>query len=563
MLRFDNPVEVIQVTTPNEVPDRLRYLETVVERDKLHAAGFITYEAAPAFDEALSVCPSGELPLVCFGLYKEAEVIEPPRVVEKAYSMGEWIPSVSHEDYHRSITEIKDYIKIGDTYQVNFTLRLHSRFSGDPLSYFFDLIEGQRSEYAAFVDLGSCAICSASPELFFDLENNVLTSKPMKGTFPRGRTLEEDVELRRQLASSEKNRAENIMIVDMVRNDMGRIAETGSVNVASLFDVETYPYVLQMTSTVESRVARPFSEVVKALFPCASITGAPKVRTMEIIRELESTPRGIYTGAIGFLSPGGRAQFNVAIRTVTINRMSGLAEYGVGGGIVWDSDAEEEYRECLTKAAILHGGRKPFKLFESLLWDPEDGYFLLGEHLDRLSGSARYFGFELDLNEIVEALEKTGKSLPGMGAKVRLLVDDKGKIVLETDSLTGVKSTNLKVGIARAAVDSSDPFLYHKTTRRDVFENARKEFPECDDVLLWNEKGEITESCRANVVVALEGELVTPRLECGLLAGTYRRHLLETNRIKEGIVTVDDLKRAEKVFLINSVRRWMDGILDF
>ncbi len=554
-------MEVVQTDEVGDVGDCLRYIEKRVKQDKLYAAGFITYEAAPAFDKALTVLTGNELPLVWFGLYYDKKHIVQSHGVGSDYFTGEWSPTVSHMEYGRAISKIKDYIVAGDTYQVNYTFRLRADFAGDPRQLFFNLQEVQQAEYAAFVDIGSHAICSISPELFFELEDQCLVSKPMKGTCPRGKTLEQDRVFSHALFCSEKNRAENIMIVDMVRNDMGKIAEIGSVQVKRHFEIEKHPYVFQMTTTVESKTEGSFFKVMQALFPCASITGAPKVRSMQIINELESTPRGVYTGCIGYLTPNGQARFNVAIRTITINKSSCMAEYGVGGGIVWDSEMEEEYRECLTKAEIIYRKPEMFNLFESMLWQPEKGFYLLENHLDRLRDSAEYYAFKLDLEQIKKMLENYKPDNTGEGAKVRLIVDKAGNATIDSQPLIGVKSNNLKICLARNAVDVENTFLYHKTTQRQVYENAIKECPDYDDVILWNERKEITESTRANVVVLMNGRKITPPIECGLLAGTFRRHLLESRDIEEGIISVDEIKRAEQIFLINSVRGWMEAHL--
>ncbi len=561
LLKFSDPVEIVKTDRLREVKDCLCHIENEVKQKKLYAAGFVTYEAAPAFDEAFIVYSKGELPLVCFGLYSQPEKIVPSVIENSEYTLNNWLFSVSKEEYNRAIERIKDHIADGNTYQVNYTMRLKSAFSGDPYQLFLDLIEGQQSEYTAFVDTNSHAICSISPELFFKLENSLLTTKPMKGTAPRGTTLKEDKEMAGWLFSSEKNRAENVMIVDMLRNDMGQIAELGSVKVKSYFDIEKYPYVFQMTSTVESTTNESFFNIMKSLFPCGSITGAPKVQTMKIINDLESTPRGIYTGTIGFLSPDNRAQFNVAIRTITINKSSQKAEYGVGGGIIWDSSAEEEYRECQTKSGILHQKQRRFELIESILWQPKEGYYLLNNHLQRLMNSAEYFGFQIDLNEIQNALSALEKDLLFEDSKVRLIVDKFGEAKVEAGSLLGPKTSGLKVGLAKDPINSRDPFLYHKTTNRDLYENTLKENPKCDDVILWNEKGEITESCRSNVVIVRNDKMITPEIKCGLLGGTYRKHLLEAGKIVEEIVLIEDLKKTDKIFLINSVRKWMDAEL--
>ncbi len=354
-LEFDEPVRVVCVTEPGDVVAALHEVETAVFSQTLYAAGFISYEASAAF--GLDVHAAADnVPLLWFGLYERPLRFQKPQR-SSGYYLGDWRPEVNWLEYHAAIQEIKKQIAAGNTYQVNYTFPLHADFQGDPWALFTDLVMAQDGGYGAYVDTGRHVVCSVSPELFFHLDGNVLTSKPMKGTAVRGLTSQEDDENAAWLQQSEKNRAENVMIVDMIRNDMGRVAETGSVQVPSLFDVARYPTVLQMTSTVTARTQAALTEIFQAMYPCASITGAPKVRTMEIIRELEPQPRGVYTGAIGFITPQRQAQFNVAIRTLTVDREQETAVYNVGSGVVWDSNAQAEYDECLLKAKVLDGAR--------------------------------------------------------------------------------------------------------------------------------------------------------------------------------------------------------------
>jgi len=414
-LEFSRPVQIVSADRLEDVPDSLRTVEESVGRRGLCAAGFISYESAPAFDRALRVRAGAQTPLSWFGLYEQVRTFAMPVGSSPPMPSLDWRATVAWEEYERAITEIRSRIADGVTYQVNYTYRLRAPFVGDPWEYFRALAGASRSGYPAYVDTGRWAVCSASPELFFILQNDILESRPMKGTAPRGGTTRDDDERARWLEGSEKNRAENLMIVDMIRNDIGRVAEVGSVAVPRLFTIERFPTVLQMTSTVTARVHAPLCDILGALFPCASITGAPKVSTMRIIAELESTPRGLYCGSIGYLVPDGdrvRAQFNVAIRTVTIDRSAGTAEYGVGGGILWDSDPADEYRECEIKTRILHRGTPELHLLEAVLWTPAHGYYLLERHLRRLADSARYFGVPVEPIVIRAKLDALASGLP-------------------------------------------------------------------------------------------------------------------------------------------------------
>ena len=385
----------------------------------MFAAGFIAYEAAAGFDKALRTHKLKRTPLVWFGLYREVTELPDLPSAKGKFEVGNWEMSVSELEYRSAIERIKRYIHAGDTYQVNYTTRLHAPFSGDPYALFASLCRAQRARNCAFVNLDRYSICSASPELFFEVDGNRVISRPMKGTIPRGLTYEADLANAKALADSGKNRAENVMIVDMIRNDLGRVANAGSVRVASAYDIERYPTVYQMTSTVEAKTQASIGDIMSVLFPCASVTGAPKVRTMEIITELEKEPRGVYCGAIGYVAPGRNARFNVAIRTVMVDRESGRAEYGVGGGIVWESEAGDEYRECLSKAAVLTAELPEFELLETILWTPEEGYFLLDKHLKRLKQSAEYFDFEFREDDVAEKLMGLSVMLGRSTQKIR------------------------------------------------------------------------------------------------------------------------------------------------
>jgi para-aminobenzoate synthetase / 4-amino-4-deoxychorismate lyase len=558
-LRFRSPIAILTAHTPAQVLPLLNEIQQQVDRG-LYAAGFVSYEAAPAFDPALKTGAT-DFPLVWFGIYEQLETIDIPRFTSQSL---QWLPGVSQLQYRQAFDRIKAYIRQGDTYQVNFSFRLNADFHQSPWHYFCHLIQVQNGRYGAFIETEEWAICCASPELFFRQDGQVIQCRPMKGTVARGMSFEGDRQLAQWLRNSAKNQAENVMIVDMIRNDLGRISQIGSVQVSSLFDIEQYPTLWQMTSSVKGETNANLSQIFQAMFPCASITGAPKKRTMEIIHELEETPRKIYTGTIGFITPARTAQFNVAIRTVLIDKVSQAAEYGVGGGIVWDSQAGDEYEECCTKAKILTVAPPEFSLLESLLWTPEEGYFLLDLHLKRLAQSSAYFDIPL------ATPPGTGIALPAIQEqlltltaterqKVRLLVSQQGNVTIESSPLIET-SHPLNVCLAPTPVDSSNVFLYHKTTHRQVYQQAQAACPGYDDVILWNEKGELTESCLANLVVAIEGKHYTPPVSCGLLAGTFRSWLLQQGLIQERIIRVQELANAQ-VFLINSVRQKREAIV--
>ncbi len=581
-LHFTRPHRVIQIDTLNDVIPALHEIEDLIKINGWRAAGFLSYEAAPAFDQAHLTHPTTGFPLLWFGLYSPPRVISLPEP-DSAQPTLSWLPTVDRNTYDSAIAQIKDQIAEGRTYQVNYTMRLQADFNIDAWNFFLHLAQTQNN-HAAYIDTGRYVICSASPELFFQLDGETISCRPMKGTRPRGRTTLEDAEQARALREAKKDRAENIMIVDMIRNDLGRIARIGSVQANELFTVEKYPTLWQMTSTVTAKTDASLTEIFTALFPCASITGAPKVSTMRIISELETSPRKLYTGSIGHIAPARKATFNVAIRTVVIDRATQTAEYGVGGGIVWDSTSTDEYAEALLKARVLTEPTPAFALLETILWTRAESFFLREKHIARLLDSASYFDFPVSESprwssspagssrgisrpplpkEIINTYLDEISSQFTSPQRVRVLLDKDGTLLCEAKPFQPSEGQPpLKVCLAKEPIDSGNVFLYHKTTHRDIYASARKDFPNYDDVLLFNENNELTEFTIGNLVVEMDGKLFTPPLTCGLLAGTFRAHLLETSQVKEKIIQVEELKDCANVFLVNSVRKWQRAIFE-
>ncbi|BCS55224.1 aminodeoxychorismate synthase component I [Geobacter sp. SVR] len=559
--RFEGLLSTIVAFTPDEVSPALARVEREVA-DGRHAAGYVAYEAAPGLNPHLAVGQPAGLPLVWFGIFAERHSISSGEYSGESGPCQVSSPEldIDHDRYTADVAAIREAIAAGDTYQVNFTTRQRFTVSGDAFTLYRRMCRNQRAPFCAWLDIGSHRILSASPELFFSLRDNLLTMKPMKGTAPRGPGFDEDRRRREQLAASQKDRAENLMIVDLVRNDLAMIAETGSVAVPALFEVETYPTVHQMTSTVTARI-RPEAgliDILRALFPCGSVTGAPKRRTMEIIRDLEETSRGVYCGAIGYLSPGREAVFSVAIRTAVVEAATGTGEIGIGSGITWDSDAEAEWRECLTKSAFMFRDSGEFQLIESLRHD-DDGYLLLDRHLQRLAQSAAYLGYRFEEEPLRRRLSELGLELSGVN-KVRILLDQNGNTTVESQAIDdlGQAAPPAPIALAGQRVNARDPFLYHKTTRRAIFDSARQEHPDCYDVILLNQQDQLTEGSFNTLVISQGGELLTPALECGLLPGVLRAELLAVGAIREAVLTAEDLKRAERIWLLNSVRGWRE-----
>ncbi len=560
-LAYTNPLRIISATQTAEVIPALQAVEVAVEGQGLHAVGFVSYESAPAFDPAATVVNNRDFPLLWFALCPQPSIIELP-APEAAFPPLNWQPECDAGRYAGAIEFIRAAIAAGETYQVNHTFFLNAPFSGDSWPFFLTLAQGAHGGYGAWIDIGRHTICSVSPELFFTRNGEQLTCRPMKGTATRGTTLADDRQRAATLSSSAKERAENIMILDMIRNDLGRLPG-GPVVTGQICTVERYPTVWQLTSSATTRTSASLEQIFAALFPCASVTGAPKLQTMQHIARLENRPRNLYTGAIGRLAPGRHAVFSVAIRTAIIDRQTQTAEYGVGAGITWDSEPEAEYAECLAKAKVLTTVPVTFDLLESLLFEPVTGIFLLETHLRRLESSATYFSIPIDTEMIRDKLAQTVATLPAQAHKLRLLLTRSGEVKISALALTkpDPSITSLRLCLATSPVDSSDPFLYHKTTHRAVYDAARQAVKETDEVLLFNERGEVTEACNYNLVAEIDGELLTPPVHCGLLAGTFREELMANGEIKEGIITLAALKRSQRLFLVNSVRRWRKAIL--
>ncbi|HEU4354862.1 MAG TPA: chorismate-binding protein [Actinomycetota bacterium] len=568
------PVGVIEARRVDEVPGVLDAAEAAAARG-MWVAGFVAYEAAPGLDPDLRVRareqgdPFAELPLAWFTLFAERHDVPPlePPATAPDPTASPWRPSVDRGSYDAAIARIRQAIAAGETYQVNHTFRLRATVAGDPRGLYRDLALGQQGGYAVSLLAGSFHVVSASPELFFRLDGDRVTTRPMKGTAPRGRWLQEDEEARRRLVGSAKDRAENAMIVDLLRNDLGRISIPGGVTWDEPFVAERYGSIWQLTSTVRAtlRPGTGVAEVFRALFPSGSVTGAPKVATMRLIADLEDSPRGLYCGAIGYLAPPGsgepRAAFNVAIRTVVVHAPTGLAEYGVGGGITYDSSAEAEYGEALAKARVLTDVRPAFGLFETLRWSVSSGFAHLAGHLERMRDSALFLGFRFDPAAAATALEKAVADLAEPEARVRLQLERDGTLATEVAPLGPSPTGPVRVALDHEPVDPSDVWLFHKTTRRAPYDRRRERRPDVDDVVLVNIRGEATETTIANLAIRLDAGWVTPPRDAGLLAGTYREALVREGRLREAPVPIGALRSAEAIALVSSVRGWRKAVL--
>jgi para-aminobenzoate synthetase / 4-amino-4-deoxychorismate lyase len=569
---FVAPHRVLRADVLDEVP------RVVQEADTAARAGawvvlVLAYEAAPAFDAAC-VVRAGSLPWLAWSAVFEAPVatqgeavvVKPPAPDMAGATrprVSEWCASLDAAAFARCANAVLGSIAAGDTYQVNLTFPLHATLEGEPYAWYRESQRRARVPHAAYIDTGELVIASLSPELFFERRGSRVTTRPMKGTAPRGRWRGEDEAARDRLVQSEKARAENVMIVDLLRNDLGRIARTGSVRVDDLFHAELYPTVWQLTSTVSADVsaAMPLREVLTALFPCGSVTGAPKVRTMQVIAAHEPDPRGVYTGAIGLLRPGGDATFSVPIRTVLIDRASRRVTLGVGAGITADSQPDEEYAECLLKGRFAHGDdpARAAGLFETLRLE-DRAFWLRDRHLTRLADSADLLDVPFDPAAASAALDGVAAAHPAGCWRVRLCLSADGEVTTSVDRHVDA-SVSWRVAWAAHPVDASDRRLFHKTQDRTMYDAARAPRPDVDDVLLWNGDGYVTESTVGNIVVEHEGQRVTPPVEAGLLPGTFRAELLARGEIREKMLTRRDVERAPHVWIVNSLRGWIDANL--
>jgi len=567
-LLFTEPRDIVSAETPDEVGPAIERIEAAVANG-LHAAGFFSYELGYVMEPKIAgLMPEKRgMPLLWFGLYEAPRQMTGPGVLEW---LNETTRSSSHEfsdvelawtrkDYEARFNKALELIRAGDIYQINLTFKVRFKLLGSPLTFYRDLRAKQPVAYGSLVDTGYATVLSASPELFIAQEGRAIHTRPMKGTAARRGAIDADALQRRQLASDAKQRAENLMIVDLMRNDLGRIAEIGSVRVDDLFTVETFKTLHQMTSGVTAtlRADMGLKELLAGIYPPGSITGAPKIRAMELIADLETEARGVYCGAIGHISPEACSQFNVAIRTPVIMR-GGEGEMGIGSGIVYDSKGGSEYEECLLKMKFLTDPPKPFELIETMLHEPAKGLWLEERHFERLRSSAAYFAFQFDEQRIREAIAGTLDQRRDQRLRVRLTIAEDGTpCVGVTELEAGSTTAVMRYVVSPTRLNSANPFLYHKTTRREVYDSEWRKYHEevgADEVIYLNQDGALAEGSRTTIFVEKDGVLVTPPSEVGLLPGTLRAELLASGQAIEGRLCLEDMERAKSCYLGNSVR---------
>ncbi len=563
---FGAPVQVLEAHAADDVRAVLDAAEAAAQRGAW-CVGYLRYEAAPAFDAALKVHPA-DGPLVWFAVHDRA-LPWPNPAADVSPVEVQWQPALARSVFDAALMALQHGIARGDYYQVNFTARMVGALSAAGLQYpaeaalalFHALQRAQPGGYAAFLDTGSEQLLSVSPELFFDWRDGVVLTRPMKGTAPRGDTPEADAAQRLALCSSPKERAENVMVVDLLRNDLSRIAVPSGVRVPRLFHAEALPSVWQMTSDVEARTRAGcrLSDIFAALFPCGSVTGAPKVNAMRAIHEMEGAPRGVYCGAMGVVQPGGHATFNVPIRTVTLQGLT--ARCGVGSGITADSSAVGEWREWQLKQAFVQRASAPFEILETLCL--QDGQLRhQADHLARMAQAARHFGFTWREGEVMGALATLVREHGEGNWRVRLLLNAQGRLHAEAFVLPA-SPAQVRLALAGHALeDARSEFVRFKTTRRAHYEAFAPVVPEVFDTLLWNAEKEVTECTRGNVAMLLNGRWVTPPLRCGLLPGVGRAQALASGRVVETVVRLEDLARVQSFAFVNSLRGWIPAVLD-
>lgn len=553
-LCFTNPLKVIST---DKIADVMRCLEEVehATANGLYAAGYISYETVGAFYPSVKLRTDNKMPLLWFGIFDQPS----HAISEKAdasYQIDNWKINLSKQEYEQKFIEIMAAIKAEQFNQINYTVQFEAAFTGDTFRYYQELKQAQQSDFSAYLNIGDFQILSASPELFFKQQAGIITARPMKGTIHRGKSFAEDMTNQRWLRTSDKNKRENKLTTDLMKEELASLVTEDSLHVSKQYEVEKYPTVYQMTSTITGQLNSDLSaiDVMKTLFPCGSISGTPKLAAMEFISTIEKAARDVYCGAIGYITPENEAVFNVPIRTVVVDQKAEKATYGAGGAITEHSNMTEEYAEIHTKSEILHLKHKPFKLLETIGLH-HGKFFVYEQHLKRLINSAAYFNFPLQVAVIEAELATYAVCYPVGKWIVRLVVSESGSFTTEINPLLPF-SLN-QVALAKEPIDKTSVFVYHKTTQRDIYDYFKAQVANVADVLMWNDKQEITEFTIGNIVVELDGNLITPPISSGVLPGTFREKLLDQGEISEQTIYLDDIKNCTKLWLINSVRQWV------
>ena len=546
---FTDTIKELKTKDIKEVKHLLAEVEAY-QNQGYYAVGYVSYEAAPAFETKFEVIddPLMSEYLLYFTIHESVQT-EPIPLTYKPITLPKtWQELTSAEEYKAAIEHIHHHIRQGDTYQVNYTVQLQQNITADPFAIYNRLVVEQNAHYNAFIQHDDVSIISVSPELFFKKDGDRLTTRPMKGTTNRGLTTETDLKQAQWLAQDQKNRSENMMIVDLLRNDMNRISKIGSENVKSLCLVEQYSTIWQMTSTIETQLLPNSSlgDIFQALFPCGSITGAPKIATMAIIKNVEKQARGVYCGAIGILLPNGPTIFNVAIRTLQMQGNNAI--YGVGGGITWDSKWEAEYEETKQKSAVLYRQNPKFDLISTGRIHRGKLLFLK-EHLNRLQESSRYFSYPFNKEEVQNQVEDLCQSLDfDTDYRLKMSLAKNGELTFEHNQLTGLADVFCQARLVEQTHPLDSPYTYFKTSYRPHISL------EPHEQIYYNQKKELLETSIGNLVLKIEDQLYTPPVHLGLLNGIYRQSLIANNQVTERVLTLDNLKQAQAIYGCNAVR---------
>lgn len=557
---FLKPEEIVTIKSGTNLNKKLKYIDELTSKYEF-AYSMMNYEAGYLFEKSLNKFLPEDEKLIQFFFYDNlnVQIISSTNIKfnePDKYRIKKFRLSTSKSEFTNSINKIKSYIKKGDTYQVNYTVKGKFDFEGSYSGLFSNLVFNQSAKYTAIINNNGKIIISLSPELFFEVKGRKIISKPMKGTARRGINNSSDEFIKYELQTSEKNRAENVMIVDLIRNDLGRISEYGSVTVNNLFEVEKYESVYQMVSTIESKLKKKImlSDILKNIFPCGSITGAPKIRTMQLIKKLEKDARGIYTGGIGLIRKKS-ISYNVPIRTLCINKKNHQGEIGLGSGVVWDSIAEQEFEETKLKGKFLTDPIQPFQIIETAKIENRE-ITLLNEHLDRMAQTADYFLFGFKRNKAESYIKNIVSKINGDSYRLRIQLD-KSANLSHSLSILPQLSDDIKIIISQSKIYSHNKFQYFKTTNRLLYDKEHKKFSAKNffDVIYFNEKGELAEGSITNIFIYKNELIYTPPLSTGILSGIYRSYILKNNfAIKERKLYLNDLLDADKIVLTNSVR---------
>ncbi|KXT76395.1 aminodeoxychorismate synthase component I [Streptococcus sp. DD12] len=548
-LIFTDPLLELKTSDLSQVKGILDKAENY-QKQGFYVVGYLAYEAAKAFDPLFTV-HAGPLQteyLAYFSVHRHPKRVPFPTAYRPVDMPKTWQSAVSQEAYKKAISQIKNHLRQGDSYQVNYTIPLSANLTADALAIYEQIRLEQDAQYNAYIAHDDQKILSISPELFFERQGSHLLTRPMKGTIARGISDEDDLSRAEWLAQDAKNRAENMMIVDLLRNDMNRISLVGSEKVPHLCQVEQYATVWQMTSTIttELRENTQLATIFSALFPCGSITGAPKIATMAIIHALEPNPRGVYCGTIGVLLPDGNAIFNVAIRTLQVHKQEAI--YGVGGGITWMSDWKSEYQETKEKAQVLYQKHPKFDLITTARLENGQVSFA-NDHLKRLKKASRYFHYPFDEKQFWQAIaEVQSQTDPHQSYRLRLALSRTGDLQVNTDILTPLPETFLQAKLVLQTKDLANPFTHFKTSYRPHLPKSSHE------IIFFDEKGNLLETTIGNLIVEKDGQKWTPPADLDILNGIFRQKLVTSGRVKEKYLKIKDLKDADAIYACNAVR---------